>query len=217
MPATFPVFIVTVVSLIIVPGPDMLYVTARSVLHGRRFAFYAAAGIASGYAVFSVLLALGIKVLLDAHPAILQTMQVVGLCYLSYVAYALLTDDGRLDPPEEEGDPTPQIGKLTAKTSLTMACFGNGVLTSLFNPKGILFYFSVLPQFIDPAADPFWQAALLYGFTTAFLCLLIYLGAGIGAIYWTHAWLVNAARRRLVSRISGLILTAVIIGIAMSL
>lgn len=190
----FFLFIVMVTSLIIVPGPDMLYVVGQSITRGRLACWYSALGIASGYAVFTILVAVGVGFIFEARPGLFLTIKITGLIYLTYLAYRLFTSDGEI-----------QVEDGVSKRSLK-ADFAFGVLTSTLNPKGILFYFSILPQFFIPGSSALWRQAIIYGLTTSLLCLLIYYAAGLGAIHGLQRWQMTPRRRKRLSQLSGAIL-----------
>lgn len=78
------------VLLIFTPGPDMLYVMARSLGHGRRTGLTAVAGICCGYAVHTVLAAAGLAATLRAVPAALPVMRYAGAAYLIFLAVRTL-------------------------------------------------------------------------------------------------------------------------------
>lgn len=78
------------------------------------------------------------------------------------------------------------------------------------NPKGILFYFAILPQFVSPAAGPLWPQALLLGATTSLLCLVLYFAAGVLADAGSRRRVDNAGSGKLVSRAAGAVLVVAI-------
>ncbi|WP_043540308.1 LysE family translocator [Salinarimonas rosea] len=202
MPASYLLFVATVVSLIMVPGPDMLYVVGRSMTRGRVAAFWAATGIAAGYLVFTGLVALGVGLVFQLEESVFRVVQALGLAYLSWLAYRLFTSDGSL---VETAD-VPGISRGED--------FAFGVLTSALNPKGILFYFAILPQFVSPAQGPLWSQALLLGATTSGLCLVLYFAAGLFADAGSRRWVGSPRRRRLVARGAGAVLLVAIVLVA---
>lgn len=82
----FFLFIVMVTNLIIVRGPDMLYVVSPSITRGRLACWYSALGIASGYAVSTILVAVGVGFIFEARPGLFLTIKIAGLIYLTYLA-----------------------------------------------------------------------------------------------------------------------------------
>ena len=185
------VFVATVVSLIAVPGPDMLYVLGRSLGSGGRAGCFSAAGIASGYALLTLLVAAGFQLVFEAFPSLFLALKYIGVAYLSWLAFRLIRSDGGFEAPK------PGRGRTD------WAAFSSGVATSLLNPKGLLFYFAILPQFFAAADGPFWRHALLYGWTTSFLCLTLYSALGYAASYGARKWTPEPAASRNLSRLAG--------------
>ncbi|MEV4112682.1 LysE family translocator [Nonomuraea sp. NPDC049695] len=124
--------------LICTPGPDMLYVMARSLGQGRRTGLTAVAGICSGYAVHTVLAAAGLAAALRAVPAALPAMRYAGAAYLIFLAFRTLAS---LRNPA-----TPTPGTAPQATGRVLR---QSMLTALLNPKGVLLYLSLMPQFIS--------------------------------------------------------------------
>ncbi|WP_188194604.1 LysE family translocator [Nonomuraea sp. SYSU D8015] len=124
--------------LIFTPGPDMLYVVARSLGQGRRTGLTAVAGICSGYAVHTVLAAAGLAAALRAVPAALPVMRYAGAAYLVFLAVRTLMSLRK------------SVGPIAAPEQPTGAVFRQSMLTALLNPKGLLLYLSLMPQFISP-------------------------------------------------------------------
>jgi threonine/homoserine/homoserine lactone efflux protein len=119
-------FAVIAFTLIVVPGPDWAYVLAAG---ARR---PAVAGLMTGYAVITALLAAGVGPLLASVPPAMTALTVIGAVYLTYLGFRLL----RGTPA---GEPAPAVpdGRW----------FARGVGVSALNPKGILIFLAVLPQF----------------------------------------------------------------------
>jgi threonine/homoserine/homoserine lactone efflux protein len=188
------VFVATVVSLIAVPGPDMLYVLGRSLTSGGRAGCFSAAGIAAGYALLTLLVAAGFQLVFEAFPALFVAVKYIGVAYLSWLALRLIRSDGGFDA----------LSRRPGRSD--WAAFSAGVATSLLNPKGLLFYFAILPQFFAAADGPFWRHALIYGWTTSFLCLTLYSALGCAASYGARRWTPEPAANRGLSRLAGALL-----------
>lgn len=190
----FLLFIATGISLIIVPGPDMLYVVGRSLTRGWLSAWYSALGVALGYALFTIMVAIGVGVIWENYPIIFSSVKIAGLAYLGYLALKLLRSNGRVSADFDDSN-------NSLKDDFIL-----GIITSTLNPKGILFYFSILPQFFTPSLAPFWKYAILYGLTTSVLCLFLYFAIGLVALYGARRIPIDAQRRRLLSRLSAAML-----------
>ncbi|MEV1177164.1 LysE family translocator [Nonomuraea sp. NPDC049784] len=185
--------------LICTPGPDMLYAMARSLGQGRRTGLTAVAGICSGYAVHTVLAAAGLAAAFRAVPAALPAMRYAGAAYLIFLAIRTLASlrNPATQPPGASPQPTGTVLRQS-------------MLTALLNPKGVLLYLSLMPQFISTGTG------VPLGFQLAFLGLLHVVNCGIlyGLIALATARASHALTRtpkaaRRISAVSGTMLLVV--------
>src|SRR5205085_720591 len=145
------VFMAAALALNLTPGPDMLYVTARSVSDGRRAGVIAAFGIGTGTLVHIAALALGLAALLAAVPLAYDALRIAGAVYLLVIGVQLLF----------------RPRGVNAATALPPAShttiFAQAVLTNVLNPKVALFFLAFLPQFVEPTAGPAVAQIVLLG------------------------------------------------------
>jgi threonine/homoserine/homoserine lactone efflux protein len=143
-------FMSAALALNLTPGPDMLYVAARSTGEGRRAGIVSALGIGAGTLFHIAALAFGLSALLAAVPAAYDVVRYVGAAYLLWLgARALLR-------------PAAGVGATTVAPASLGTIFRQGVVTNVLNPKVALFFVAFLPQFVDPArGDPVLQTVAL--------------------------------------------------------
>lgn len=133
-----PLFLLASWALNIAPGPDMLYVIARSASQGRYAGLVSALGIAVGSLIQTALVALGLASILAAVPLAYDLVKFVGAGYLIYLGIrAILTRHHSLIAP-------------SIKPVSLWRIFAQGVATNLLNPKVALFFLAFLPQFTSP-------------------------------------------------------------------
>jgi len=153
-------FAATVLPLICTPGPDMLFITAQA-LSGRAAAgLRATAGICLGYVAHSLLVALGLAAIIAASPVLFEGLRWLGVGYLSYLALQLIRSAMR-------------PGKLVLATQRGRAILRRGFLTAFLNPKGMLIYFAILPQFMQRDGSIAVQAIVLSAIFIG-LCGIVY-------------------------------------------
>ncbi|MEB0139153.1 MULTISPECIES: LysE family translocator [unclassified Undibacterium] len=144
-------FTATEAALSLSPGPAVMVVIACAMARGWRTSLWAAAGILSGNAVYFALSASGIGALLLTAPLLFHTLRYGGAAYLIYLgACALLGRPSALTLPRAADTP---------RTS--MQIYRAAMLLQLSNPKGLLMFVSILPQFIDPQAALAGQMLIL--------------------------------------------------------
>ena len=143
-------FILSGLLLNLTPGPDTLYIVARSTTQGFRAGAVAALGIGAGTLVHISAAAVGLSALLAASAAAFTVVKVLGALYLLYLGISLLSSQRR-NAPEREIMPAAR----------PRVVFLQGFLTNVLNPKVALFFLALLPQFVDANA-PSKVIALLF-------------------------------------------------------
>jgi threonine/homoserine/homoserine lactone efflux protein len=144
------------------PGPGMLYASARTLAGGRRAGLMAAAGIHLGGCLHVLAAALGLAALFHAVPTLYLAMKLLGAAYLCWLGVGLLRQrDANMTAPAAFGVSAPAeagAGRPTGRT------FTQSVLVEALNPKTAVFFLAFLPQFTDPAAAwPLWAQLLALG------------------------------------------------------
>ncbi len=136
-----PVFLAATLALNLSPGPDVMFVVAKSLQGSVRAGVAASLGISSGIFVHALLATLGAAALLTAWPPLAKLLQAAGAFYLLWLAAnAWLAGNVRL------------AHSLRAERLRSVVV--QGFVTNVLNPKVALFFLLFLPQFIDPAAGP---------------------------------------------------------------
>ncbi|WP_103332366.1 LysE family translocator [Pseudotabrizicola formosa] len=188
-----PAFALTALLIELTPGPNMAWLALLAATEGRRLGYAAVAGVCLGLALIGLLAALGLAALLQAQPLAYQALRWAGVAYLLWIAW----DTWR-------GAEAPEGGAPPGATAF--AQFRRGLITNLLNPKAAVFYVTVLPGFLSPAAR-FAEVSAL-SFTFVAVATLIH--AGIVTAAGTAAgWLAQGDRVRLTRRIMALALVAV--------
>lgn len=163
-PSALLLFALTAVPLVFTPGPDILFVTAQAVAGGRGAALRGTAGVLLGYALHGALAALGVAAVVAAHPLLFEALRWIGVGYLAFLAVMLIRSATR-------------VGRGTIPPAApTRGVLIRGFLTSFLNPKGLMMYFAIIPQFIDPVGSVALQAGALSA-TFVALC-----GVGYGLV-----------------------------------
>ncbi len=135
-------FIVSGLLLNITPGPDSLFIMARSVTQGWRAGFVACWGVGSGVFVHVFAAALGLSALLATSATAFAVVKVVGAAYLVWIGIGMLRV--RAEAPRAV-DAAPRAIRYRD-------IYRQGFLTNALNPKVALFFLAFVPQFIAPDA-----------------------------------------------------------------
>jgi threonine/homoserine/homoserine lactone efflux protein len=126
-------------ALLLVPGPAVLYITARSANQGRLAGLVSVLAIETANFLQAVAATLGLSAILLSSALAFDVVKYLGAAYLIYLGIRKLFTP---DPDTESGEIKPE--------SLSRI-YWQGVAVNLLNPKTALFYFAFLPQFVDPA------------------------------------------------------------------
>ncbi|PSK98955.1 threonine/homoserine/homoserine lactone efflux protein [Murinocardiopsis flavida] len=176
-PHVLALFTAAAIALIVVPGPNLLYILTRSVSQGRRAGVISAFGVETGTLVHVAAAAIGLSSLLATSAVAFDIVRYAGAAYLVYLGVRALADRAPLD-----------LGTEAAPPRALARVFRDGMLVNVFNPKVALFFLAFLPQFVDPAAGPPAMQILVFGAIMASLGLAMDLtfAFGGGAV---SAWL----------------------------
>lgn len=180
-------FTVAVTLLSLAPGPDMMFIVANAVAAGRRAGVTAALGMSTGLAVHTVAAAFGLGALLQAAPAVLDTVRFIGAGFLLYLAIT----SWRASRKHTEPEPEP-AEPITPRRSIRRV-YVMAVLTNLANPKVILFYLAFFPQFLSTGPGS-WPATLQF-----LLLGALFIAVGL-AVDGSVGLLAGTARDRLLRR-----------------
>ena len=168
--------------IILVPGPNSLYVLKTSILEGRRPAFAALAAVLTGDSILIFLAYLGIAAAIKSHPMVFDGIRIAGGLYLAYLGSKVIWATFFAKKAVKKTTANMQsIPAHVPQTSMVKA-YRTALALSLTNPKSILFYVSFFVQFIDesyayPGLSYLILALILQVFSLTWLTILITLGA----------------------------------------
>ncbi|MGA9746973.1 MAG: LysE family translocator [Nocardioides sp.] len=174
MSINWSAFLVVLVVAYVIPGPDFA-VILRQATQTRRSGVLAAVGAQAGLCVHMLLAVVGLSAVLARRPEMLTLIRVAGGLYLVWLGASLAWRARNASGPRRQQDASDDTGR---------GAFMQGFLTNVTNPKAILFFASVLPQFISPDGSIAGQVLLLgvvdvlFGFLP--WALVVWLGDRLG-------------------------------------
>ena len=187
-------FAFAVVLIELTPGPNMAWLVALSLGHGRRAGLAAVAGVALGLSVNAVLSSLGLSVLLTAYPDLTRWIGFAGAAMMVWLAWNAWRDAG-------------DSGTGRVPSNEVRKHFVAGFLLNLFNVKAALFFLTVVPQFVS-AGGASWTEILVLGMVSVTIATLVHLALVLGASHARTA-LAKPGRTRGISRGLSLIMLGV--------
>ncbi len=133
-----PLFLLASLAVLVSPGPNVLYVIARSINQGRKAGMVSVLGLETGTLLQVAAVALGISAIGMSSALTFDAVKYLGAAYLLYLGICKALERGAL------------ADSNVATLASLRRVFGQGVLVSVLNPKTGLFFLAFLPQFVDP-------------------------------------------------------------------
>lgn len=186
----FWTYLLGTVAIVLLPGPNSLFVLSVAAQRGVRFGYAAACGVFVGDTVLMTLAALGAASVLKALPALFTVIKLVGAAYLLWVGVQLLRGAVHRWKGQE---PAVQVNSQDLARP-----FRKALVVSLLNPKAILFFVSFFIQFVDPAYAHPGLTFLALGLvaqacSVLYLSVLIFAGARLAEAFRSHRRIASAA------------------------
>jgi leucine efflux protein len=192
----FWTYVLGTVAIVLLPGPNSLFVVSTAARDGVRAGYRAAAGVFLGDWVLMLCAAAGVASLLRAYPPVFLAVKYGGGIYLGYVGITMVVGAWRRrGAPPDPAEATPVTTDPPASAAVRRP-FRRALVISLLNPKAILFFISFFIQFLDPAY-PYPALSFLVLGGVVQVCSAIYLSCLIFGGRYLAAQL---RRRRLLGR-----------------
>ncbi len=183
-------YLIATVLIILAPGPSVLFTIARAIAWGRLAAIATVIGNAFGMFLVSVLVAFGLGPLLQSSKLFYNGIQWAGGAYLIYLGYAAIAAS-RVDA---QGMQKTEGSKPSFFTSLK-----NGFWVGVLNPKSIVFFAAILPQFVDQEKNNVTAQLLLLG--AIFAAIAMISDGSYGLLAGTvRSWLAGDVKRLIFMR-----------------
>jgi len=163
IPSRFPEYLVASVLIILAPGPSVLFAIARAIAWGRATAVATVVGNALGMFALSILIAFGLGPILERSELAFITVQILGGLYLIYLGVDALKHS-RIAASE-------MVNQGVIRPS-HLRSIRDGFWVGALNPKGLVFFAAILPQFLDRDGTNLTGQLLLMGATFAILAII---------------------------------------------
>lgn len=179
-------YVVGMILIVLLPGPNSLYVLSVAARRGVRDGYAAAAAVWTGDAVLMVLSAAGVASLLQTNDTVFSIVKWAGAGYLAFLAYGMIRAAigmwaSRRDAQNAVVEGVEQAGPVERP-------YRRALIISLLNPKAILFFVAFFVQFVDPAyAHPELSflvlGTLLQIASVIYLSVLIFAGTRLADLF----------------------------------
>lgn len=172
--------------VIVIPGPSVLFVIGRALTHGRRTALATVLGNLVGSYLLVVAVAWGLGALVESSAAVFMGVKLAGAAYLVYLGVQAVRHRGEMRAADVAAPAGERRGDL--RTVL------DGVFVGVTNPKGLVFFAAVLPQFVDHSAGHLPLQMMVLGLVPVAIGMITDTLWGLGASA-ARSWFARSDRR----------------------
>jgi len=186
-------YFIAAVVIVLAPGPSVLFVIARAIAWGRATAVATVIGNVTGAFTLSVVVAVGLGPILQRSEIAFISVQVLGGLYLVYLGItAIKHSQIHANDITNQGDIRPSKWRSMRE----------GFWVGALNPKGMVFFAAILPQFVDREAGNITSQLILMG--AIFALLALFFDSGWGVLAGTiRNWLATELKRLVLMRMTG--------------
>jgi threonine/homoserine/homoserine lactone efflux protein len=163
-------FLAIALTVVLVPGPDLAVVLKNTLSGGRRAGWLTSAGVAASNAIQGTAAVAGLGALIVRSQPLFEAIKWAGVCYLAYLAVQAARSAWR---------GAYDTGSDRALGASLRTGYRQGFLSNITNPKVLVFYLAVFPQFMAPDTAPWSLAILAASHAVISLGYLVLIVAGI--------------------------------------
>jgi len=194
-------FTITELVLSFTPGPAVLLVSSQGLKYGVRGSNFGALGISTGNLIYFTVSALGLSALILQAKEVFDLLKIAGACYLIFLGGKGIYKS--LRSSDDKAITLPAHGSVAR-----LHTFSQALVTQLSNPKAIIFFASLLPQFVDPQGNIVFQMSI-FALTTIGTETFILMGYGWLGAKGRQAVNQNPKVMRWIDRAAGTILIGI--------
>ena len=192
-PTVLIAFILATLALVMSPGPDTMVVLRSALAAGVPAGIAAVLGVQAGLVVHTTAAALGVSLIIASSPLLFSALAIAGAGYLAWLGLQSLRGGGLLS-----------VAALGRRTTVAQA-FREAALCNLLNPKVIVLFLALLPNFVVPGrgavtAHLVTLGVVLIAINTLWQLPLVWIAGAV------RRWLNRPAIQRAIGRVSGAIL-----------
>jgi len=195
--ATYSAFLLTASVIVLTPGPDTLIILRYSLSSGRNVGLATVFGVQMGLVGHTLLAIFGISVLIASSPILFKFVALAGAAYIAWIGLQSFREHGLL-----------HVGASGKPPVSAHKAFRDAMLCNLLNPKVILLFLALFPNFVDNARDdvPYQLIALSLGLMTINTLWQAPMAFAAEAV---RRWLKDERTYKLISHSTGVMLIAV--------
>ena len=173
-PSILPVFLLAVLALAVVPGPDLALIVSHALARGVGAGVWCSVGIAVAGFLQTALVALGLGHLMQRMPLIADAVRLVGAAYLLWIGIGLLTK-------ARHASEVTAAAQRVIDFETPYGWLWRGLINNLLNPKALLFFSLFLPQFATAQAEEVPLQIAMLGVIITVTVMMVNVGVAWGA------------------------------------
>lgn len=200
-------FTAVALMIVMVPGVDSLLVLKNTMVHGKKAGFFTMVGIVVALFVWTTLAVLGLATIIAKSMVVFLVIKYAGAAYLVYLGIQSWRAKAQNMSLQEV---TTLEGHAIKNVSLS--CMTQGITTDLLNPKTLLLYVTLMPQFIQPDFNVNSQLIVLAGILI--VLSIAWLGIVILIINGVRKWFMKPTVQSVFNKITGVLLVGIGVRIA---
>lgn len=200
-------FTAVALMIVMVPGVDSLLVLKNTMVHGKKAGFFTMVGIIVALFVWTTLAVLGLATIISKSMVVFLAIKYAGATYLVYLGIQSWRAKAQNMQLQEAA-----TSKSNQIKNVSLSCMTQGITTDLLNPKTLLLYVTLMPQFIQPNFNVNSQLVVLAGILI--LLSIIWLGIVILIINGIRKWFMKPTVQGMFNKITGILLVGIGIRIA---
>lgn len=185
-------FALAAATIVVAPGPDTMLILRNALAAGRRTGLATVAGIQTGLLIHTLLAAAGVSAVIASSPTLFRILAVAGAGYLGWLGIQGLRGAGGMAPGSG--------GAITVRRA-----FRDAVLCNVLNPKVLLLFLALYPNFVDVRSGPAWMQVAVLSVVLVLINLVWQVPFACSADA-ARGWLLHPAVRTTTARITGAIL-----------
>ncbi|UWG98207.1 LysE family transporter [Dehalobacter sp. DCM] len=203
-------YILIAIMMVIAPGVDTILITKNTLTLGRRAGRFTTLGIATGLSVWTIVAVLGLAAIVAQSIVLFTTIKYLGAAYLIFIGIktfmAKNTFSFEMNNLENNEVRNPYIGQYKK-------CFLQGFLSDALNPKTVIVYITLMPQFINPHQNVYLQLVIL-GAILIFTAIVWFLVV-VYILDYIRIWFNKKEVQNIFNKLTGLMLVSLAVKLAL--
>ncbi len=195
-------FLAASVLLTLAPGPDIIFVLTQSTAKGKWAGIFTSLGLCTGLIVHTMLIAFGLSALVSKSEILFHVLKFSGAAYLFYLAWRSFKEKGAYD----------ENSKALSYDNFRL--YRQGIIMNLLNPKVILFFIALLPQFVNKSAGNMELQFITLGLLFIIQAIIVFSAVSVFADYFRKQIKSNVFFTDYIGFIKGMIF--ILIGLRMA-